>query len=301
MVMRTDCQSHQKLRVWGQLILLAGYICAWGPSAQASFILQAKGLQAQARPGTLLHGRIILLNALFDEQQEVALKIVEFIPITAQEWQPMDPNQSMDSNSPQNTSKTQSCRKWIRLGQTEITVEPVDRVVVPVDIRIPKDLTGLYRAAIVVNVPPPSTHFGVVTGYNLVLPVLLEVKVPPKGIPLESEDCTLEIHPKPIKVAQDTYAPNPYQTYTGSKRTFLETTIPARLKVTAEAISPAGGIWRAAIDPNEIHSTGEIEIRVSGKDVHIDKLTGGSKNVTVALVTVQMIPDLSNWPYFWRE
>ena len=201
------------------------------------------------------------------------MKIVELIPIGDHQWQPVDPNDPMDPNGPKDVSKTHSCRKWIRLAQTEITVEPVDVVVVPVDIRIPEDLTGLYRAAIVVNVPPPSSHYGVVTGYDLVVPVLLEVKVARKGRPFESEsqDNALEIHPEPIKVAQGWKTRDPYHTYTGSRRTALETTFPVRLMVTAAGISPAGGIWRAAIDPNKTHGSDEVEIRVTGEDVRIEK------------------------------
>ena len=290
-------QSYSTFMAWGHLILLAGLICVWGPSARASFIVQAKGLDAQTRPGTLLHGQIRLLNALVNDPQEVHLKIVELMPIAGQQWRPVDPN------SPKDFSKAHSCRKWMRLAQTEIAVGPVSVVVVPVDIRIPRRLAGFYRAAIVVNVPPPYSHGGVVTAYDLVVPVLLEVKEPSKIRPCEfgSEDIAVEIHPEPIKVAQDWKAHDPYRTYTGSKRAAIQTTFPARLVVTAVGTSPAGGTWRTSIDPNETYGTGEIKISVTSEDVRIERLTGGPKDVKVALVTVQVIPDLSDWPFFWQN
>jgi len=304
--MRTrESQSRPSFPALSRLIVLVGLIYVGGPSVQAGFIVQAKGLQTQARPGTLLHGRIRLLNALFNEPQEAQLKVidVEIMPTDYRQWRLVDSTAPMDPNNLKNRPKTHSCRKWISLAQSEITVESVDVVTIPVDIRIPEDLSGLYCAAIVVSVPPPRSHYGVVLGYDLIVPVLVGVTKPSGLPPFESvlEDYTAEVHPGSISVKQGWKAYDPYRTYAGSRRTRFDATFRGQLAITAAGISPTGGIWRASIDPNEAIRNSEIEIRVTGEDVRIDRLVDGQTNPTVACVTVKVIPDLSSGFLFWQD
>ena len=303
LVMRTrNSQSHQQFIAWVHLILLAGLLCVWGPSAQAGFVLQTKGLQAQARPGTLLHGQIRLLNGDFNEPQKVYLNIVELITTIVPQWQSTDPNGPIYLNGLKDAPKTQSCMKWIDLPQTKITIEPVDLVTVPVDIRISQDVSGLYRAAIVVSIPPSRRLSGAVTEYHIVIPVLIEVKDEGIPTPLEPEVYAVEINPEPIVVKQDTHGKEPYRTYLGCRKADVLTTLLTRLNVMINAgTSPAGGSWGVTVTPSEIHGKIQVEICAKGDNVQIERLTEGLRGATIARITIQMIPDLSNWPFFWHN
>lgn len=96
---------------------------------------------------------------------------------------------------------------------------------------------------------------------------------------------------KAIKVKQDTSSSDPIKTYVGCKKTDVVSNFAAQLMVSAAAASAAGGSWSATIDPSTIPAgTTNVEICVKGTGVDISKLTGGSKDVKVATVTVKVLP-----------
>jgi len=96
---------------------------------------------------------------------------------------------------------------------------------------------------------------------------------------------------KAIKVEQDTQSSDPAKTYVGCKKTDVKSNFAAQLLVSAAAASAAGGSWSATVTPNTVPAgTTNVEICVKGTSVDISKLTGGSKNVKVAEVTVKVLP-----------
>jgi hypothetical protein len=95
----------------------------------------------------------------------------------------------------------------------------------------------------------------------------------------------------PITVVQDTTAANPYKTYTGCKTTDITSNFAANLTIEVAAVSAAGGGWSGTITPAAIPAgTTNVEICVTGNDVNIEALVGGSKGVKVAEATIKVLP-----------
>jgi len=99
---------------------------------------------------------------------------------------------------------------------------------------------------------------------------------------------------KEITVYQDTSSTDPYHTYTGCKKTDVKSNFTAELQLSAASASPAGGTWSAKATPSTVDNTKvwSVEICVTGTKVNIDKLTGGTKGVKVAEVTIKVIPSV---------
>ncbi|MDH7599339.1 MAG: hypothetical protein QHH07_06855 [Sedimentisphaerales bacterium] len=96
---------------------------------------------------------------------------------------------------------------------------------------------------------------------------------------------------KPIKVTQDTGSSDPAKTYTGCKKTDVKSNFAAQLIASIAGRSAAGGNWSVTVDPSTVPAgTTNVEICVKGTGVDISKLTGGSKNVKVAEVTIKVLP-----------
>jgi hypothetical protein len=95
----------------------------------------------------------------------------------------------------------------------------------------------------------------------------------------------------PITVVQDTAAANPYKTYVGEKTTDVTSNFAAILECEAAAVSAAGGSWSCTLTPALIPAgTTNVKIDVTGTDVAIENLVGGSKGVKVAEVTIKVLP-----------
>jgi hypothetical protein len=284
-----------------RLAILAGLVCLWTLPAKANIVVQTKGLQKGVTPGTSVHGQIVIANGLSGDAEQVRLKIVEFVP-TKYLWEAVDPNDPNDHPWQARESKSQSCVKWTKLTQAEVAVGSMDSVAIPVDISIPGDANGLYRCGVVVHVPPNSP-VGVAVCYDVVVPILLEVakSTHPALTGAEPKDFAVVFYPRPIKVTQDTTSGDPYHNYAGVNRTTITTTSPLRLSLSAKATSDAGGSWSAIVDPASLSGTAEILLGTKGSGVNIDKLVGGAHDVSVALVTLQAMPDLAKSPFLWRD
>jgi hypothetical protein len=249
-----------------------------------------------------VHGQIVITNGLPDDAEQVHLKIVELVPTTYQ-WEAVDPNDLNNHNWPRRVSKSQSCVKWVSLTRTEVAVKSMNAAVIPVDVNIPKDANGLYLCGVAVHVPPPNGPVGVAVCYDVVIPVLLEAAKSTHSTLGEAEpkDFAVVFYPRPIKVTQDTTSGDPYHNYTGVNRTTITTTSPLQLSVSAKATSDAGGSWSAIVDPASLSGTAEILLGTKGAEVNIDKLVGGAKDVSAALVTVQVMPNLAKSAFLWRD
>jgi hypothetical protein len=95
----------------------------------------------------------------------------------------------------------------------------------------------------------------------------------------------------PITVVQDTAAADPYKTYIGEKTTDVTSNFAAVLECEAAAVSAAGGNWTCTLSDTLIPAaTTNIKIDVSGTDVDIAQLVGGSKGVKVAEITIKVLP-----------
>jgi hypothetical protein len=298
-----DRRFRRRYMTASHLALLAGLVCIWALPARATIVVQARGLQTGTTPGVSVHGQIQIANGLVDDAEQIHLKVLELVATTKYGWLPVDPNDPDEHYWQERESKSQSCIKWVSLGQTEVTVEPTGSATIPVDICIPKDANGLYRAAVVVHVPPPGSQVGVAIGYDLVVPMLLEVATSANrgSAECEPKDFEVELHPKPLKLAQDVTSDDPYHTYTGVARLTIGTASPVQMSVHISATSAAGGSWVVTIDPANIPGSGEITLCVTGTNVFVDKIVGGAKDVRPALVGIEVRPDLSPSPFLWRD
>jgi hypothetical protein len=90
-----------------------------------------------------------------------------------------------------------------------------------------------------------------------------------------------------IKVTQN----NGYKTYAGCSTTDVITNFAATLSASAVSTSAANGSWSVTLSPDSVPvGTTAVEVCVSGTDVAIEALTGGTKNVKVAEVTISVVP-----------
>lgn len=103
-----------------------------------------------------------------------------------------------------------------------------------------------------------------------------------------------------IKVVQDSSADDPYRTYTGCVTTEVFVNFPADIKATVARASnsAAGGDWVVTLKaPGGIAAdqisipfgVTPVDICVLGKNINLEALTGGSKDVHVADITIQFI------------
>jgi len=130
----------------------------------------------------------------------------------------------------------------------------------------------------------------------------LKIHEPWPCAPIPQEVCKIDVvmdvgyyinivDQKAITVKQDTSSSDPYHTYVGSKKTDVKTNFNAQLILSAAGTSAAGGSWSAWSVPTvAVPPLTNVEIFVKGTGVNIDKLTGGSKGVKVAEVTVKVLP-----------
>jgi len=95
----------------------------------------------------------------------------------------------------------------------------------------------------------------------------------------------------PFWVSQDSASSDPYHTYKGCKKTDVLSNFNAQLIIDVAAKSAAGGNWSGTATPSVVPpGTTNVEICVTGTKVAIEKLTGGTKKVKVAEVTVKVLP-----------
>jgi len=97
-----------------------------------------------------------------------------------------------------------------------------------------------------------------------------------------------------IKVKQDSLnnTADPYHTYYGcTTAEVVETNFAADLTVSAAAVAGGSGSWSATISPSSVGvGSTPVTVCVTGKNVSLLGLTGGAKNVKVAVVTVMVVP-----------
>jgi hypothetical protein len=297
-----DCPFHHGRLVAARLAILAGIVCILTQPAKANIVVQTKGLQRGVTAGTSVRGQIAITNGLPDDAEQVGMKLVELVPTTYR-WEAVDPNDPNNHHWPKRESSSQSCVKWVSLTQAEVTVKPMAAAVIPVEVDIPKDANGLYRCGVRVHVPSPNSSIGVVVGYDVVVPILLEVakSVSPVAAESQPKDFAVAFPLGYVKVAQDGTSSDPYHTYAGVSKLTITTTSPLHLSVSAEATSAAGGSWSATVDPASFSGTTEIKLGARGTDVSIDRLVGGAKDVHVAEISVQVMPNLAKSPFLWRD
>jgi hypothetical protein len=108
----------------------------------------------------------------------------------------------------------------------------------------------------------------------------------------------IDFRGKCIEVQQNSALGNPFESYSGCLDDVkVITNFNATLKATAASASAAGGTWTATLDGGSTYVTGGagtflVDICVAGTNVKIKELpaTDGSSKVTVAVVTVKVLP-----------
>lgn len=109
---------------------------------------------------------------------------------------------------------------------------------------------------------------------------------------------SIDFRGKCIEVQQNSALGNPFESYSGCLDDVVVTTnFNATLKASAASASDAGGKWSATLDGGSTYVTGgagsfPVDICVAGTEVKIKNLpaTDGSSKVTVAVVTVKVLP-----------
>lgn len=98
-----------------------------------------------------------------------------------------------------------------------------------------------------------------------------------------------------FKLEQDRTSSNPYFTYVGHCSIGMVTNFPAFVRTLVQPCSPAQGRWTVSTCPTEIDRPTNVQLTVNAKKLNIDTLPGGARNLAVAEVVVQLIPQTTRW------
>jgi hypothetical protein len=282
----------------GRVLVAAVLTCLMGNAVHAQFAVQSVGLQVQARPNCTVNGRIRLSSAAEDIGCVVTLKVAELAKDKDYLWQPADPNEANEPNYPP-PFRAGSCRKWITLDATRQLIHSMNPTeMVPVYIQVPQGLTGLYRAAIVVRVWPHAAP--VQTQYDVVLPVLLEVKDEGELAAALPKEYMAELGIEGVKLHMDVSSSDPSHTFVGSRKAGTRTSLESRLTVTsAEGVSAAGGKWTASIADGMV----SVAVREFKSDRFVGSTMDGKDVDTLIIgrVTIQVTPVPRAWPFVWPD
>ncbi len=184
--------------LWSVMIAASLLISA-GP-ALGQFAAEPMKLEVQVTPGKLISSVINLRSYNPDAAMPLELSVVELSQSEDGQWLVVEPNDIKDPNSPCfgfDLSRLSSCKNWVRLDRTTVTLDPGQVVPVEVTLRVPRGLRGFYTAGIVASMTSRSNlpGMGVSMVMQLLVPVIIEIEgrsVPPR---IEVTDVGMEFTP----------------------------------------------------------------------------------------------------------
>lgn len=162
-------------------VLVGTALLASAGPALGQFAVEPMKLEFQVTPGKLVSQVINLRNYLPEATVTLGLKVVELSQSEDGQWLVVDPNGVNDPNSQCfgfDLSRLSSCKDWVRLPRTGVTLEPAQVVPLEVTLRVPRGLRGYYTAGIVVSMATRPTVAGVGMSLllELVVPVIVEIE-----------------------------------------------------------------------------------------------------------------------------
>lgn len=178
-------------------LVLIGALCLgnlyWTGPTKAQFAVQPMVLSLKSKPGTEIKAEIRLQNLQTDSQQRFTQFDIQTIDLTQApdgQWLPIGRGYS-DSEDPVHPPDQVSCRSWLYPGdgfyETGMT-ESHD-----VTINVPEDAQGFYCAALSIKISRSREYqLGVITDYEFIVPIVVEVEGPALEHVIQLKDTGLE-------------------------------------------------------------------------------------------------------------
>jgi hypothetical protein len=154
------------MAVMGVVLLLVA-----GPTF-GQFTVEPMKIELQVTPGKIVKSAIKVRNADPNEVHTIDLRIVEVTESEQADWVIVDPN---DPNTG-DISKLSSCKSWIRMNRSSVTLNPLESMPLELTLRIPRGLRGFYSAGILASIRPRPDVTGVVLGLRFLVPVIIEIE-----------------------------------------------------------------------------------------------------------------------------
>ena len=171
--------------VW--VVLILGLIVLSAGPVSGQYMVQPMKIELTPEPRERLALQIELNNeSVTATTQTIDLAVFDLTQEQDGMWMQVEPGSEFD------TSKLSSCRSWIKLGSTTVSLEPLARVKVPITVTVPSSARGFYGAAIMALMRPPAVAVGVARVVHYLIPVLVEVQGRPMRHVIELNDIGME-------------------------------------------------------------------------------------------------------------
>jgi hypothetical protein len=162
-------------------VMIAASLLISARPALGQFAAEPMKLEIQVTPGKRISSVINLRSYNPDAAVQLDLSVVELSQSQDGQWLVVDPNGIKDPNSPCfgfDVSRLSSCKSWIRLDKTTVTLDPAQVVPLEVTLRVPRGLRGFYTAGIIASMTSRSSQpgIGVSMVMQLLVPVIVEIE-----------------------------------------------------------------------------------------------------------------------------
>lgn len=160
--------------VWGGAALLFTVLGLAPASWAQGFMVKPMKMEVAGRAGEVLEVPLQLRLTAGEEAKPLDLALLELTQDGQGNWSVVEPGSDVD------ISKLASCREWITLGSTSVTVRPAEAETVTVRIAIPHRARGVYFAGIIAQTRRPEQQTGVAVVVRFLIPVIVEIQGRPE-------------------------------------------------------------------------------------------------------------------------
>jgi hypothetical protein len=155
-------------------------------------------VELQIRPGRRIVSAIEIQSLDPNEAHIIDLSVVDLTQNVNGEWQIIEPNEDLTDPNSSNfgivRSKLASCSKGLRLNPTSVTLGPMERHPVELNLAIPRTNSGFLCAGIIVTVRPRvDAELPFILRY--MVPVLVEIEGRARRSKVTATDMGLEFVP----------------------------------------------------------------------------------------------------------
>lgn len=167
-------------------IIMFGLVAISAGPAFGQFSVQPMKLDLSITPNKIVKKIIEIQNEDANEIHIADLTIGDLTQLQDGSWEVIDPN--FDPNDPDmegvdltnyDLSKLSSCREWISVSPSSVTIEPFQSAQVMVDVAVPRRAKGFYGAGILVTFRARPDLYDVPTApvnIRFLVPIVLQVQ-----------------------------------------------------------------------------------------------------------------------------
>ncbi len=186
-------------RRWQALaIVIAAALFLSSGTVFGQFTVQPMKLDLQVTVGKQVESALEIQNIDPNQTHTIDFSIAELTQGEDGSWQIIEPNDTVDPNSPYfgfDISKLSSCSKWIKLGIDSVTVPPLQVSPVPLTVKVPRGQRGFFCAGIIASIRPRPDTTDVALVLRFLVPVIIEIQGRPVRNSVKSTDVGMEYLP----------------------------------------------------------------------------------------------------------